>query len=1127
MKLILLIFLLNCLSIPKPEVKNYIYDDIYNFYINENYSDALNLIKNSGSEDYDITLLTASIYFKLNRFEESEFYYLKAYNKNKTENSALHLVNIYIILNKKKSAISLLKELYLNNKLDSVYPFILGVLYKDIKDYKQSLDYLNYALNRDYEPKIDIYSNILEISNILGMDEITNKYKSLLDIANKEFQKKDSIEIKKFYELENLIKQKKYNEAIITIKKLILLKEDDYKLHCLLGDLYRLINEIELAKEEYKKSIKYELNYYDSHYGLIDLYYNENNLQNAIIEINSSLKIFKDNPELFFYLGKIYEDLYELDKAQMYYKNSLENNNGNYYYRKLKYADLLLKKNSTETAMSIYNELLAHFDETEMIERINICKSIQLIKESKYYFKIGKTEKGITILKKATHLNPGLLTEFSYAKKILDLERLDEAGVLLNKIYELYNYYPAIILLKKNKLNIKYDQNIDIINDNTILLEIADFYFENEEFILALEFYKKIIQKNNIEYINKKIGYCYIYQALIEYENMNYDKFNIYTLEAKKKLRNEDFIEKQEFVNDRIIQIENEKELKIAQNLIENNKVESAINIYKKINKKNNSIYLYSKITNFYIQIGDFYSALEYIESAALNNYKKKEIQANLYYRLEKYEKLEEICNEIIQEHPELISCYTLLGKSKIDNYTDDALNYFNIALSIDSNSFSSIIGKGRALLKLNKFKDSIIEFEKAIKLNNKSFEPYFYLGVVAYKEKKNYISENYFKKSLQLYPEYKEAIYYLSLINYNKNNYNKSIEYLENIKNYKEKYLDLYIKNIEKINSNDINIENYKAELNKIKLLNYKTDLSKTTINLIYMSETPIRTPVRINNKYILQFNNSLKYYNNKLDKILWKFNYFQKIEKIDFYNNKIYLLSTNHLTQLDEETGNQDWEFYFQTDITPKIVVNKNIYLLVRVNKNLYNLLKIDKSGKIIEKLEFKGDYNFSVDKQGNIYLFHLEKNSLNWEILNEKLEIIVNKKTLFSGENNDLEELISGDDFLIIKRGSTFYKFFNDSKIILKKFDYNKIIYLKNTNQNNLFIFNDKICILNINDLSCDIYNFNIKESTLLYDNNIYLIDKKKLKKINIFKNQSINFDSIILKNDGLFRLLEKNN
>ena len=101
MKLILLIFLLNCISITKPEVKNYIYDDIYNYYINENYSEALNLIKNSGSEDYDLTLLTASIYFKLNRFEESEFYYLKAYNKNKTENSALHLVNIYIILMKK------------------------------------------------------------------------------------------------------------------------------------------------------------------------------------------------------------------------------------------------------------------------------------------------------------------------------------------------------------------------------------------------------------------------------------------------------------------------------------------------------------------------------------------------------------------------------------------------------------------------------------------------------------------------------------------------------------------------------------------------------------------------------------------------------------------------------------------------------------------------------------------------------------------------------------------------------------------------------------------------------------------------------------------------------------------
>ena len=76
-------------------------------------------------------------------------------------------------------------------------------------------------------------------------------------------------------------------------------------------------------------------------------------------------------------------------------------------------------------------------------------------------------------------------------------------------------------------------------------------------------------------------------------------------------------------------------------------------------------------------------------------------------------------------------------------------------------------------------------------------------------------------------------------------------------------------------------------------------------------------------------------------------------------------------------------------------------------------------------------------------------------------------------------------------------------------------------------NISLKNDKICILNINDLSCDTYNFNIKENTLVNDNNIYLIDKKTLKKINIFKNQSINYESINLKNDSILKLFEKNN
>jgi tetratricopeptide (TPR) repeat protein len=274
--------------------------------------------------------------------------------------------------------------------------------------------------------------------------------------------------------------------------------------------------------------------------------------------------------------------------------------------------------------------------------------------------------------------------------------------------------------LKKNKLNIKSIKNIDNINEYNTILEIAEFYFEDEQFIESIEFYKKIVQKNNNEYINKKLGYCYIYQSIIEYENFNFDKFNIYTIEAKKILKKEDFLEKQEYVNDSILQIENEKDFKNADKLIESNRIESAINIYKKINKNINSIFLYNKITNLYIQIRDLFSALEYIESATLNSYKKKEIQANLYYRLEKYDKLEEICNELIQDHPELISCYTLLGKYKVENDPEDALNFFSLALSIDPNSFPSIIGKGRTLLKLNKYKDSSLEFEKAIKLNCK-----------------------------------------------------------------------------------------------------------------------------------------------------------------------------------------------------------------------------------------------------------------------------------------------------------------------------------------------------------------------------------------------------------------------
>ncbi len=923
MKFLFLILFISCSTIQKSSPKNYNYDDIYKNYINENYQDALKLIKNSNIDDYEISFLAGSIYFKLNNFEESIFYFKKAYSKNNSEESALHLVNLLIILNKKKEAITLLNELYLKNKSDSVYPFILGVLYKDIKEYKIALEYFNYSLNRGYEPKIDIYTNIVEISTILGEKELSKKYKKLLEIANTEISKKENIDKKKFIELELLIRQKNYSDALRKIKDELSFDEKDSKVHSLLGDLFRLNNDSESAKNEYLKSIKYDINNFDSHFGLIDLYYSENKFQEAINQINTSLKIFKDNPELFFYLGKIYEDLFDLDKAQIYYSKSLDSINGNYNIRKLKYADLLLKKDRNDLALILYQELKPFFEDSEILPRINTCKAMQFIKESKENINQGKIEKGIHFADSAQVLSPGLFTEFYYAKLLNNAGKSDEASVLFKNIYKKYNYYPAILLLNKEILgNLENNE----ISDKQYI-EIAEFYFDDEKYLNAISFYKKIISKNNIDYINKKIGISYINQLLIEYESRNYDKFNNYIIEAKKYLKKEDLSEYQELINDKILQIEKEKELNKAQNYIENGKIENAIKIYKDLNKNINSINILKLISNLYIQKGDFLSALEYLDTVNINNYKKKEIQANLFYRLGDYSKLDDICNDIIRTNPESTDCYILMGKSKIENNPDDAIFYFNNALTIDPINFQAIIGKGRAYLRLGKIKESVLQFERGIQINKNSYEPYHYLGILYYKEKNYNISIDYFNRSIDINKDNKEAIFYLAQIYNLKQNYNKSIELLHTIKYEKEKYLDLFIKNHEKIGTNENSIETYKKELNNFKLRNNRNDLSYNTLYSIPISENLLLPPISIGNNYLLLDQYSIKYYNNKLDKVFWKLNLQNNISEILYFNQKVLLISRNQLIQINIEKGTVEWEFTFESIISPKVKINNNI--------------------------------------------------------------------------------------------------------------------------------------------------------------------------------------------------------
>ena len=101
---------------------------------------------------------------------------------------------------------------------------------------------------------------------------------------------------------------------------------DDATAYCYIGECYEQVNELELSKHHYKRSLELAPMFSEAWLGLGIVEDIEGNTNEAIILIEKALEFDPTNSGIMHVLAGAFEKIEDFDKAIEFYKNYLEIN---------------------------------------------------------------------------------------------------------------------------------------------------------------------------------------------------------------------------------------------------------------------------------------------------------------------------------------------------------------------------------------------------------------------------------------------------------------------------------------------------------------------------------------------------------------------------------------------------------------------------------------------------------------------------------------------------------------------------------------------------------------------------------------------------------------------------------
>ena len=486
----------------------------------------------------------------------------------------------------------------------------------------------------------------------------------------------------------------------------------------------------------------------------------------AIDFFYKALTIESNSCEIMSELAELYTLLSQDDRALSFYEQIIQRNKHNnlIWY---KYALLLKKLKKYDEAKNILIDLFQ--DEYEITE---VTKELfDLFIKNEQYQELINTYN----LKYNKLLDSFVFYYVGLAYEKLNRQQLAEE--YLHKSYDMAkdNVKAGISIVSLLFEEKKYDEAEKLANNllqysenDRLFYYLAEIKYMNNDYDSALKNYSYAIKLNDkCGLYFFKLGLVYTFKGyyneaeqsfcnalLLEPDNItfNYALAYLYYINDKILLS--------EKIIDSILKSDEDYVLALSLKVlieIKNNRVVFCNELIKKILKSNEKDdFSYYALSKYYAQLAMWKKALMYIKMAIdLNDnfidYKIEYAQYNLYNS--DYDKVIEICSQIIDKSPKYIQAYILLSQAYL-NKKDYSLSYDNAkkALNLNLNSASAQSIMGMINYEKCSFEKAIECFKIAALISPQRIENYEYIA-------KSYYKLNEFEKA---YDYYKEA----SLIN-------------------------------------------------------------------------------------------------------------------------------------------------------------------------------------------------------------------------------------------------------------------------------------------------------------------------------------------------------------------------
>ncbi len=312
-----------------------------------------------------------------------------------------------------------------------------------------------------YKEILEIYPENIRATMELGLYYYTHNMKTKGIKLFKDLGKRSLLELNVNRNIvQLLIDQKKYNDAVIVLTHMLEAASKNFEIHYLLGIAYDGLKKTNLAIDHFQKVDPDNRFYQNAVVHAAFLLQEAGRHDEAIVFLDDAIDKEPKNINFLLYLGSVYEEIEQLQKAQEIFKKGI--------------------------SIDAKNTKL-HF-------RLGVV-----------YDKWGKKEASIEQMKTIIKLDPKHANALNYlGYTYADLgKNLDEAEVLVKKALK---YKPndgyitdslGWVYYKKGMIDeaIKYlEKAISLITDDPILLEhLGDAYLKKGNSKKALEFFKRAI----------------------------------------------------------------------------------------------------------------------------------------------------------------------------------------------------------------------------------------------------------------------------------------------------------------------------------------------------------------------------------------------------------------------------------------------------------------------------------------------------------------------------------------------------------------------------------------------------------------------------------------------------------